>query len=359
MGEMEDGEVPIIYRTCGLPVMTKRKHTVQLRLNGDTSNISTKTTAAIMRRDAPHHQLPDGGNLYDPLGNKFVYDPDWSMDIFLAKASSFLGLIVDATRAFSSDGDEITGCLLFAEGATIFVSLGEEFALEKSKHKNKVGHFTVGELVGRNRLGFDVHEGKFDLTGECVALKFIPKVVLVNGFIKDRLDTELACLTKLKHVNIQNLLEIVDKPQHIVRLYDYSSTLTGGNIRHYLREQREGFALVWEQAQVVLFQLISALSHLHYNGVIHKDLTLDNIGLVTKGSLHHVKLTGFYICEIVKSPDQDLIAPLAGTLSYLPPEVFPESTQDNQPVHVKGPPLDMWALGVIGFALLSGRKPFR
>ena len=339
--------------------MTKLKHTVQLRLNGDTSIMNTQTTAAIMRRDAPQHQLPDGGNLYDPKGNKFVYDPNWSMDVFLAKASSFLGLILDATRAFSLDGDEITGCFEFAEGATIFVTLGEEFALEKSKHKNKVGHFTVGGLVGRDRLCCDVHEGKFDLTGECVALKFIPKKAMVNGLIKDRLDTELACLTKLKHTNIQNLLEIVDKPQHIVRLYDYSSTMTGGNIRHYLREQREGFALVWEQAQVVLLQIISAVTHLHINGVIHKDLTLDNIGLVTKGSLHHVKLTGFYICEIVQSPDQDLIAPSAGTLSYLPPEVFSKPGNENESLHVKGPPLDIWALGVIAFALLSGRKPFR
>jgi len=350
---------PILVRTCGLRVLTKRKHTVQLRVNGDTNMMKTNTTAAIMRRDAPNHKLIDGGNLYNPKGNKFVYDPDWSMDMFLNKASTFLGLLRDATRAFTSDGEEITHCLLFAEGSTIFVSFGEEFALEKSNHKNKVGHFTIGECLGKNRLGCDVYEGKFDLTGEFAALKFIPKKVLMKASIKDRLDTELACLTKLKHPNIQNLLEVVEKPQHIVRLYDYSSTLTGGNIRHYLRAQRDGFALVWEQAQVVLLQIISAVTHLHSKMVIHKDLTLDNIGLVTKGSLHQVKLTGFYVCEIVQSLDQDLVTPLASTLSYLPPEVFPKPGKESDPLQVKGPPLDVWALGVISFALLSGRKPFR
>ena len=357
----DDGDgSPILVRTCGLRVLTKRKHTVQLRVNGDTNMMMTQTTAAIMRRDAPNHQLVNGGgNLYDSKGNKFVYDPDWSMDMFLNKASNFLGLLRDATRAFTSDGDEITHCLLFAEGSIIFVSFGEEFALEKFHHKNKVGHFTVGECLGRNRLGCDVYEGTFDLTGESAALKFIPKKSLMKGSIKDRLDTELACLTKLKHPNIQNLLEVVEKPQHIVRIYDYSSTLSGGNIRHYLREQREGYALVWEQAQVVLLQIISALSHLHMSGVIHKDLTLDSICLVTKGSLHQVKLTGFYVSEIVQSLDQDLIAPSAGTLSYLPPEVFPKPGKEHEPLRVKGPPLDIWALGVLSFALLSGRKPFR
>ena len=65
---------------------------------------------------------------------------------------------------------------------------------------------------------------------------------------------------------------------------------------------------------MVLFQIISALTHLHSNNIVHKDVTLDNIGLVRKGSLHHVKLTGFYVCEIVASPDQDLVTPAAGTI---------------------------------------------
>ena len=114
-------------------------------------------------------------------------------------------------------------------------------------------------MIGRTKLGNEVYEGKFDLTTEPVALKFIPKKVTGYGAMKDRLDTELACLTKLKHTNIlhaniQNLLDVVEKPLHMVRIVDYSNSLTCGNIMQYFLQEKVGFALAWEQAEVVILK---------------------------------------------------------------------------------------------------------
>jgi len=165
--------------------------------------------------------------------------------------------------------------------------------------------FTLGDLIGKDSLDCDVHEGKSDATGEIVSIKVIPKNVMLIEDMKKRLDTELACLTKVNHTNIQNLLQVIDNPEHIVRVYDYG--LTGGNLRQYfLQQEQPGFALDWEQTQTVMLQLIAAVTHLHTHGIVHKDLRLDNIGLVVKGSLLHVKITGFYVCEILGSSDQDL-----------------------------------------------------
>ena len=170
---------------------------------------------------------------------------------------------------------------------------------------------TVGEMMEiDSSLGCDVYDGKSNVTGERVTLKFISKNSMLTEEIKNRLDIELACLTKLKHTNIQNLLEVIVQPQHIVRVYDYCGMSSGsGNIRQYLLQERNGiFALDWEQTQTVMLQLILAITHLHRNNIIHKDVTLDNIGLVVNGSLHHVKLMGFYCCEILPSSDHDLPA---------------------------------------------------
>ena len=163
--------------------------------------------------------------------------------------------------------------------------------------------FTVSELIGKDNLDCDIREGASDSTGENVAIKFIPKHSMLIENVKKRLDIELACLTKLKHTNIQNLLQVIEKPQYIVRVYDYS---TGENLRQYLLQEQQGFALDWEQTQTVMLQITSAVTHLHAHGIVHKDLTLDNIGLVVKGSLHHVKISGFYVCEILQSSEQDV-----------------------------------------------------
>lgn len=151
MGDDPENE-PIIYRTCGLPVLTKRKCSVQLRLNGDTSSINTNTTAAIMRRDAPPGDLVgEGGDIYSGKGIKFAYEPEWSMEKFLVEASTFLKLVLDATRVFSNDGEEITGCLQIVDGSIVFLSIREDyvpnFFSQSGVVPAKVGHFTVGEDV--------------------------------------------------------------------------------------------------------------------------------------------------------------------------------------------------------------------
>ena len=163
--------------------------------------------------------------------------------------------------------------------------------------------FTLGELIGKDCLDYDIHEGVSDSTGKNVAIKFISKNSMLIEDVKKRLNSELACLSKLKHTNIQNLLQVIENPQHIVHVYD---CCTGGNVRQYFLQEQQGFALDWEQTQSVMLQITSAVTHLHIHGIVHKDLTLDNIGLVVKGSLHHVKITGFYECVILESSEQDV-----------------------------------------------------
>ena len=65
---------------------------------------------------------------------------------------------------------------------------------------------------------------------------------------------------------------------------------------------------------------------------------------------------------------EGLVNPGEGTLPYLPPEVLDHYEIDSTPrssniendkaTNVKGGPVDIWALGVIYFAMLQGRLPF-
>jgi calcium-dependent protein kinase len=79
---------------------------------------------------------------------------------------------------------------------------------------------------------------------------------------------------------------------------------------------------------------------------VHRDLKLENFLYDVKGS-NHLKLIDFGLSKIwdpnIKMQRQ------CGTLSYIAPEVISQNY---------GSQCDLWSLGVIGFALLSGYMPF-
>ena len=79
----------------------------------------------------------------------------------------------------------------------------------------------------------------------------------------------------------------------------------------------------------------------------HRDIKLENIIIDTNGSL---KLIDFGFCCATRA--DDLLTLYCGTPSYMSPEIV-----QKRPHH--GPPIDVWACGILMFALLCGQFPFR
>jgi serine/threonine protein kinase len=106
-----------------------------------------------------------------------------------------------------------------------------------------------------------------------------------------------------------------------------------------------------EAARAVLTQLLSGLSHLHRKGIVHRDVKLENIVLVDEeeGSLA-VRIIDFGLAE--QSTDaKKLFNDCCGTPLYAAPELL-------RPEAVHGEGVDIWAAGVVLYALLSGNFPF-
>ena len=163
----------------------------------------------------------------------------------------------------------------------------------------------------------------------------------------------------LKDVAIQQLeaeslvLQRIDHPQ-IVQFVDWftSSTcaflvlkrITGNNLRQVCAKfGRPSLALV----QDLTLQMCEILAYLHNStpAIIHRDFTPDN--LIIDGQ-QKLTLIDFTIAE----PSGAVSGlPPAGKPAYMPPEQFRGESN-------LGPPSDIYALGVLGFELLSGRLPF-
>lgn len=96
-------------------------------------------------------------------------------------------------------------------------------------------------------------------------------------------------------------------------------------------------------------QLMSALAYLHAKNIVHRDIKLDNLV-----ALNTEENNGFYSIKIIDFGTATKITPLskgkiAGTRSYMAPEVF------QGKLTVKS---DVWSSGIFLYLLFMGKFPF-
>jgi serine/threonine protein kinase len=103
-----------------------------------------------------------------------------------------------------------------------------------------------------------------------------------------------------------------------------------------------------EARAIPLFrQTVSAIAYCHLKGVAHRDLKLDNILLTTRNV---IKVIDFGFSIFTKQQRKCKV--FCGTPTYMAPEIINKA-------EYSGPGADVWALGVILYALLCGCFPFR
>ncbi|KAK9835820.1 hypothetical protein WJX74_008661 [Apatococcus lobatus] len=155
----------------------------------------------------------------------------------------------------------------------------------------------------------------------------------------------------LRHTNIVALEDIFE-----INANTFATVLelcTGGDLDTYLKENQ---VLPEKEARVIAAQVLRGLAHLNHpeHKIIHYDLKPANCLFDAFGQ---VKITDFGLSKIVEDGQtrgMELTSQGAGTYWYLPPECFETGTR---------PPLisnkvDVWAVGIILFQMLFGKRPF-
>ncbi|KAG2765848.1 hypothetical protein PC129_g3931 [Phytophthora cactorum] len=278
----------------------------------------------------------------------------WTWDEFLCAASQRLEMVPMASRVFNADGAEIDDIMCIEENDMLFFSTGRSFKAPNSggedaqnssddKVANVVGGYKVTTLLGRGGFG-EVRLGVHQLTNDKVALKFILKSEMGSLGDVERTTTEIQCLTALNHPSIIKLLRVINEPNHIVLVFEL---LEGGDLFHYIKQFPGGLS---EEDGVGLFsQIIGGVGYAHNQHICHRDLKLENILLTNKNDISTAKIADFGLSDFYKPGA--MMKTSCGSISYLAPEVFRGTSN-------AGPPLDVWSLGVILFAIVCGRLPF-
>ena len=161
----------------------------------------------------------------------------------------------------------------------------------------------------------------------------------------DRFLREIEVAARLQHPSI---LPLHDSGQADGYVFYIMPFVEGESLRDRLARQHE---LPVEETARILSEVLDALAYAHGKGVIHRDIKPDNIML----SGRHALLLDFGVAKAVNDsagPEFVTTTGLAlGTPSYMAPE---QAVADKQVDHRA----DLYALGVVGYEMLAGRRPF-
>jgi len=154
------------------------------------------------------------------------------------------------------------------------------------------------------------------------------------------MEDECSILSLLNHENViksYGLYWMRDKIHLVLELVE-------GEEMHELINQSGG--LPEKEAITLIYQLLTAMVHLHENMICHRDIKPENILISSDGTL---KLIDFGLAVNLTGTDGTMRA-CVGTQAYQAPEVLIGASYNMS--------VDLWAAGVTTYTLLSGSKPF-
>jgi serine/threonine protein kinase len=220
-----------------------------------------------------------------------------------------------------------------------------------------LGRYEVRRFIARGGMG-EVYEAFDLLLDEPVALKTLASTVLDDDRAAFRFKGEVRLARKVTHPNVCRILEFgVHGRRHLNEEESVPfltmEFLSGETLAQ--RISRRG-AYAPDQARPLLQQILAGLSAIHDAGIVHRDLKSENVFLVQdpRGEERAV-LMDFGLARAVDGSVPTTmphrLAGLAGTIDCM----APEQIHGGIPV---GPTADVFALGVLVYELLSGKRPF-
>ncbi|KAL4421368.1 hypothetical protein ABPG75_010659 [Micractinium tetrahymenae] len=205
---------------------------------------------------------------------------------------------------------------------------------------NMVPGYVLGPVLGKG--GFcSVRKALHELTGQAVACKIIEKGKLKDPKDRDRVDRECRVMRNLSnHVAVIKLFEYVETRDYV---YIMMEAAKRGSLLDYVRDRKK---LPEAEAVTIFQQLLHALQFCHRKDVVHRDIKLENILIDSAG---HMKLIDFGLCGYYVAGKR--LRCHCGSPSYAAPEIVARKDY-------LGPPVDVWSLGIVLFAMLAGYLPF-
>lgn len=204
-----------------------------------------------------------------------------------------------------------------------------------------VGSYEVGKTLGNGSFG-KVKLGTNVFTKEKVAIKFFNHRKFATAQQVENTKREIEIMKLLSHPNIVKLVDVIEKTEDNTT-YLIAEYVSGGELFDYIVANG---VVKEKQARHFLRQIISAVEFCHANLIVHRDLKPENLLLDANGN---IKISDFGLSNMIE-PGK-LLDSFCGSPLYAAPEILLAE-------RYVGPPIDVWSIGVILFALLCGHLPW-
>ncbi|KAL4985890.1 hypothetical protein BDW68DRAFT_198530 [Aspergillus falconensis] len=203
--------------------------------------------------------------------------------------------------------------------------------------------YSTGGFLGKG--GFAVcYEGTLLRNGRVFAMKVV-KSDMGQKKMQEKFRTELQIHSKMRHPHIVGF--------HRAFVFDHCiyvilELCPNGSVMDMVRKRR---CLSLPEVRRFMVQLCGAVKYLHKRNVAHRDLKMGNLFLDRNMD---IKVGDFGLAAMIMSEkDEKRRKTLCGTPNYIAPEVLDRSKGGHTQK------VDIWSLGVICFAMLTGYPPFQ
>ena len=213
------------------------------------------------------------------------------------------------------------------EFADLWNALASQYAVERELGRGGMGVVYVARDVRLDRL---------------VAIKVLPPHLAADSDVRERFLREARTAGRLSHPHIVPVFRADEIAGHPFFAMPF---IEGENLAERVRDRG---TLPAAEAVRYLREVAWALAYAHARGVIHRDVKPENI-MIERGSGRAI-VTDFGIARVDFGPTLVTDDLIVGTAHYMSPEQISGEPLDGR--------TDLYALGVVGFLILSGRLPF-
>jgi serine/threonine protein kinase len=240
----------------------------------------------------------------------------------------------------ASFGDDVRFCP--SDGSSLRATSGELVGQVVAER------YLVRRLLGEGGMG-RVYLAEHVKMGRKSALKVMSAAMMHDADAIGRFNREASNASRISHPNVAAIYDFGETADGLI--YLAMEFVDGESLTALL--EREG-ALAPERAADIARQIADALDAAHELGIVHRDLKPDNI-MITRGrdGGDVVKVVDFGIAKAPGASTQAVTRTglVVGTPEYMSPEQISGDALDARS--------DIYALGLVTFAMLTGALPFQ